>query len=234
MDASHTRDAAIDDQTSTTSTVLLVPMRIDALCLTGDTNVRQALADYSKLPYLYNDPTEGWTPSPGYVSNLSDNILSQPCSGASMNLRLGAGIHLHWALPEALTHSVDQDADGAPLFPVVPNRWLVTRRRGQSIEKQWVVESDYLAPDMTWLPPALPPADSVAVPFPFVDFIGDDGPYQPFRFMGRKVDPAQWSPGDPKGADYLRHYEGQGGADDSVHLPPQPQQGPQQLLRVAL
>lgn len=208
MDASHTHDAVTDDQTST-STVLLVPMRIDALCApTGSTAVREAFADYSKLPYMYSDSRGNWHPSPAYsVPNLSDAILSLPCPGASMKV-LDAGIHLHWALPEALTHSVDQDKNGAPLFPVVPNRWLVTRRRDQNIEKQWVVESDYLAPDMT----SPQPPDSTAVPFPFVEFAGDSPPppFQPFRFMGQKVDLSRtkWSPSDPKGPDYLGNYDG--------------------------
>jgi hypothetical protein len=60
---------------------------------------------------------------------------------------LEAGVHLHWALPDALIKGkVD---DSTPLsFPVVPNRWLVTRFAidGQTITPtSFVVESDGLA-----------------------------------------------------------------------------------------
>lgn len=37
------------------------------------------------------------------------------------------GVHLHWSLPDSLTHGVhDPDSDSI-VFPAVPNRWLVTR-----------------------------------------------------------------------------------------------------------
>src|SRR5205814_2146006 len=36
------------------------------------------------------------------------------------------GIHLHWALPDALTHGGQADT-GQFAFPLVPNRWLIAR-----------------------------------------------------------------------------------------------------------
>lgn len=36
------------------------------------------------------------------------------------------GVHLHWSLPDALTHG-KQFSDGEIKFPSAPNRWLVTR-----------------------------------------------------------------------------------------------------------
>lgn len=196
VDVIHIDDAEID---KTMPTVLLVPMHIDALYVAENTNVRKALADYSKLPYEYQDSNRHWNASGGVPSaNLSETILSPPMD--TDTLPLGPGIHLHWALPAALTHSAEQDADGAHRFPVVPNRFLVTRSRNEKIEQQWVVESDYLAPDLTMIQPP----DSVAVPFPFNNLNGP--PYQPFRFMGRKVDPKEWSQVDPKKPDYLGTY----------------------------
>jgi hypothetical protein len=59
---------------------------------------------------------------------------------------LETGVHLHWALPDALTKSASAD-QGNLIFPAVPNRWLVTRIM---VEKSvpsitaWVVESDTL------------------------------------------------------------------------------------------
>jgi hypothetical protein len=66
-----------------------------------------------------------------------------------------AGIHLHWALPGALTHGRQtrpanpQEPLEAPEFPRIPNRWVVQRisRQPQTNDiavRAWVVESDYL------------------------------------------------------------------------------------------
>ncbi|MBW8683016.1 hypothetical protein [Chitinophaga rhizophila] len=57
------------------------------------------------------------------------------------------GIHLHWALPAALTNGIQQD--GKTVFPAVPNRWLVIRTHfvnGQPVIKKWILESDYIGP----------------------------------------------------------------------------------------
>ena len=65
------------------------------------------------------------------------------------------GIHLHWALPDALTRgrqkrpANSQEAFEAPEFPLIPNRWMVQRisRKPQANEisvRAWVVESDFL------------------------------------------------------------------------------------------
>lgn len=37
------------------------------------------------------------------------------------------GVHLHWSLPDSLTHGVHDPASDSIVFPAVPNRWLVTR-----------------------------------------------------------------------------------------------------------
>jgi hypothetical protein len=56
------------------------------------------------------------------------------------------GIHLHWALPAALTNGIQKE--GKALFPAVPNRWLVIRTHlvnGQPVIKKWLLESDYIS-----------------------------------------------------------------------------------------
>ena len=58
------------------------------------------------------------------------------------------GIHLYWALPDALTHG-EQSPDGKQFtFPCVPNRWLVVRfnttKDNKWQAKLWVVQSDYI------------------------------------------------------------------------------------------
>ena len=133
---------------STTRNVLLVPMHLDALCLQEAKNVREALADFGKMPFKYKDGT-------GYHiqndrANISEHVLSQAFSPSFLNLE--AGIHLHWALPDTLTRSVQSDPEGRHRFPVVPNRWLVTRARNGVVDKEWVVESDFLYPDLSGVP----------------------------------------------------------------------------------
>jgi hypothetical protein len=58
------------------------------------------------------------------------------------------GVHLHWALPDALTRGRKADAASGLEFPLVPNRWLVARfatPAGGSWQCQaWVVQSDFL------------------------------------------------------------------------------------------
>ena len=57
------------------------------------------------------------------------------------------GIHLHWALPDALTHGREKPSGQGFEFPTVPNRWLVARFRndkGTWKGKLWVVKSDNL------------------------------------------------------------------------------------------
>jgi hypothetical protein len=67
--------------------------------------------------------------------------------GQKNGLRPAKGIHLHWALPDALTRG-RAPAGGEIDFPHVPNRWLVLRTGldtgGQSECKMWVVQSDFL------------------------------------------------------------------------------------------
>ena len=58
------------------------------------------------------------------------------------------GVHLYWALPDALTQG-QQSSDGKNfIFPYVPNRWLIVRFNTTSDNqwqaKLWVVQSDYI------------------------------------------------------------------------------------------
>jgi hypothetical protein len=57
------------------------------------------------------------------------------------------GVHLHWALPDALTQGSGKSAASQIDFPLAPNRWLIARfniASGPPVSKFWVVESDYL------------------------------------------------------------------------------------------
>lgn len=199
-------ERSVKAPTATTAhNVLLVPMQLDALCLAAAGHKREALADYTKLPFTYKkaDGTYAYSDD---RANISEHILSQAFS--STFHEFGAGIHLHWALPDALTRSVESDLVGRHRFPIVPNRWLVSRTRSGALDKQWVVESDYLYPDLTGLPVWGQPPAAAVVPFPRTNL--RHGPYQPFRHMGRAVELGTWQPARSDAGDageYLRQYE---------------------------
>ncbi|MEM6270623.1 MAG: hypothetical protein AAF998_14375 [Bacteroidota bacterium] len=180
---------------------LLVPIQIDAFCLdNGEIPVVDRTGDYAALPYW--DPItfqEFNTDTP----NLSESVIPEPFYNTSM--RLSRGVHLHWALPDALTEG-SQDLN----FPNVPNRWLIARYRWSAphqwrAEGQWVVESDYLAPlgvDRS--------AQSVAVPVSTPGQTGDRG--QPYRYLGRNMPLSAWRPSFSE-AEYLPQLNATGYGD---------------------
>ena len=69
---------------------------------------------------------------------------------------LDIGVHVHWAMPDALTRATGD----AATFPALPNRWLVTRIVGAGVSsRHWVVESDTLSttpPAVGQVGPTLP------------------------------------------------------------------------------
>lgn len=168
--------------------ILMVPVHLDALYLARDRLLVEAMADFSRLPYF-----DGVRDVNSNIANISEEIVSQPFQ--NQNLYLKSGIHLHWALPDALTKGIQVSNDNGPsktAFPPVPNRWLVTRSRGETIENQWVVESDYLYPEGEGSQ-----VGSIAYP---IEVQNDK--HQPFRYLGRKVRLTDWQE-DQVGAEYL-------------------------------
>ena len=169
--------------------VLMVPVHLDALYLKNDRSVVETMADFTRLPYL-----NGGRDNNPDVANLSEEILSQPFQDRSLQLK--AGIHLHWALPDALTrgvqkkNTVDSGAEKTIVFPAVPSRWLVTRTAGAE-RKQWIVESDYLHPPGQ-------SGEKGGISFPNLK---KSGP-QPVRYLGRRMPLGAWQNQD-KTAEYL-------------------------------
>lgn len=61
-----------------------------------------------------------------------------------------AGIHIHWILPEEVTHGRQEEEGGEITYPPIPDRYLVTRlyyevsgkKKGPIGRKTWIVESD--------------------------------------------------------------------------------------------
>src|ERR1700752_5406738 len=86
---------------------LLVPIHLDAWVVKQNTEVTSwYYSDFSRLTNFESPMPEAFD-----VSNAS-----QP----------PPGIHLHWSLPDALTHGTVTNG-GQTTFPLVPNRWLVAR-----------------------------------------------------------------------------------------------------------
>ncbi|MER7169408.1 hypothetical protein ABT336_25535 [Micromonospora sp. NPDC000207] len=166
---------------------LMVPVHLDALHCPADRVVVRSTADYSRLPYF-----DGRSDRNGDVAQISEEIVGRPFQDDTAVLQ--AGVHLHWALPDALTRGrqrPDQPA-GTVRFPAVPNRWLVRRgETGTLPARSWVVESDYLHPDGTG------DAAGVAVPYPPAPA---QGRHRPFRYLGRAVPFELWRAGDPSAA----------------------------------
>lgn len=162
------------------SGILLVPVHLDALWLRNDLSVVDPKADFTRLPFWDGDLEI----NPD-VANISEGIVSQPFGDKGFQLK--AGVHLHWALPDALTRgsagkAKQRERRGAT-FPAVPNRWLISSgaKGSKTPHQQWIVESDYIHPHATERV-----HHAVAVPFPFST--GE----APFRHLGRRKPFAGW------------------------------------------
>jgi|GEM_PF-2974763 len=172
---------------------LLVPMNVDALAIGIDSN--------------------GWIfQVPDFDAGMNQyNFLGYQQLPADMwNTRIrpyDAGIHLRWALPDALTHGQAQDATD-PSYPEVPNRWIIVRLytdysqvSPKPAARAWIVESDFVSETRNgnyvsqW--PVLP-TSSAATPkdFQYVRYVGrqidfnswpDDGPAQYLSDLGARL-----------------------------------------------
>jgi len=145
--------------------VLFVPFALEAY-VTDNTN-----QDYKDIMPV----------SPNYASRSS--ILGgklEPNPGARYKMFTVAGVYLHFILPDALTHAT-LTKDGNLEYPLIPNRWIVTRlylnkQNSKVCVKSWVVESDYLGTKDDDLGKAK--SDSVSVPYL------DDATVS-YRYLGR-------------------------------------------------
>lgn len=81
------------------SDILLVPIHLDALYLQRDTFVAEAVANFTRLPYF-----NGQRDVNPDIANISEDIVIEPFQDKNFNLK--AGLHLHWALPDALTKTI--------------------------------------------------------------------------------------------------------------------------------
>lgn len=114
--------------------------------------------------------------APNYKMALATSVLgSRNTPGVKEKTDpLETGIHLHFILPDAFTHSPD-----GKKYPAVPNRYIVTRiwQNAGSAElhtKCTVVESDFLSLDKQY-------KDSISIPF-----FSDPDDRKKWRYLGRK------------------------------------------------
>lgn len=101
-------------------TILKVPIRVDKLYVEpAGLQLGLPMADFSRLNYNLSDSTVNTDPRTPHVAEVAFN------SRLGNDHTFPHGLHLHWALPDALTTGRHQD--GTTHFPPVPNRWLVRR-----------------------------------------------------------------------------------------------------------
>ena len=165
-------------------TALVVPIDVAALCV-GQPDVAAAAeglaagADFSQLPYA----ASGMRHNPGPYVSAQALAPGAPFEG---QVPLAGGVHLHWALPDGLTHGTQSDGSVPVHFPSVPNRWLVTRvvarADGSAPDlESWVVESDRLS---------LAPVAVAGPQQPTVPVAAWPG--QNFRYVGQAFPLAGW------------------------------------------
>jgi len=149
---------------------VLIPIKVDFLFVkAGDPPLAEAKVNFEKLPF--NNGHEDVNSEFAYVS---ENFLSQPFQNA--NLVLPPGLHMHWALPDAFTKGKVEGNENEKQVThhKVPDRWIINRKRNDTIERSWIVESNYLRPEGK-------SNKYHAIAYPLK--VTNAG--QPFRYMGR-------------------------------------------------
>ncbi|MDQ3928065.1 MAG: hypothetical protein M3328_02840, partial [Chloroflexota bacterium] len=126
---------------TTPPTGLVVPVDVAAFCI-GQDDVETA-NNFAGATTAYDNQTTSSTPA--FIgSNVTRGFDVAPWDP------MGQGVHLHWALPDALTRA--STTSGNLNFPATPNRWLVTRivaNGNQPGSRSWLVESDTLLTSRT-------------------------------------------------------------------------------------
>jgi len=122
---------------SSASQGLIVPLNVLAFAV-NEKDAHDATPYFSGANTVF---TKQAGPNQAFLgANVNRNLMSSPAQA------LETGIHLHWALPTALSKAVT-GTDGTLKFKPVPNRWLIHRfviTAGQAARTSWVVLSDLL------------------------------------------------------------------------------------------
>jgi len=124
---------------TTTPLGMIVPVDVAAFCVgTADEQEMTATPRFAGATTVYTQQVTAALQA-FLGANVTRGLDAPPLDP------LEHGVHLHWALPDALTHA--SVVNGALNFSATPNRWLVARvltRGGQVSSKAWIVESDTL------------------------------------------------------------------------------------------
>ena len=114
---------------------LVIPIHLDVLFLDKDISCAEARLDFSRLPFF-----NGQHDVNPYVAYLGEEIQSIPFKDGDFKLK--KGVHLHWALPDALTRSfLHPMLDLGALrraFSDEEDHWNADKLYGQFIEMGWV------------------------------------------------------------------------------------------------
>ncbi|MBA4045607.1 MAG: hypothetical protein C0471_14480 [Erythrobacter sp.] len=187
-------------------TQAILPLNVRALRVNANdaqlltSSYKGRVAQFEGMPY-----TSGST-----VPSTGAAIVQPLESDGTPIAPLKAGMHLHWELPDVYRRGVQGPQGGDPVFPAAPDTWLVIRylQRWDANAQSYggveavafIVESDYiqsrLMPDKWGVT-----RPAIAVPLPLAPQAGE----QPFRYMGRVSDYADWNGPDANGP-YLTNY----------------------------
>lgn len=176
-----------------TSNSLYVPIDLEAFCVGvydvngkdgsgyGTSNFAKISNDFSRLPYA----NSGGEQIHANNAPVSETVLPGHFAENPVKI-LDTGIHLHWALPDALAHG-ENDESGSITFREAPNRWLVVRTVKTDAAPDltaWVVASDQLWDQASDFDSANPNFISKAVPIKAML----NSPDKPFQAMGFTTD----------------------------------------------
>lgn len=177
---------------SETNTGLIVPIDIIGLCVgINDVNHPDGTGTFAGATTTFSNQTGD------NDAFLGSNVI-RPLSETPLNV-LTAGIHVHWALPEALTRGNYDKKTTRLQFAHVPNRWLLSRVaiNGTSFtRKSWIIESDTLErPDSS-------KKQFITLPVDPVKASGAD-----YMFVGKPAafTPSWTDPGDKQFNDLTHH-----------------------------
>ena len=190
--------------TSAANSYLLVPINVEALVVGTAAGLWSDLqVDFSQM---FQAKILGSQISPA-LFDARPQVVGDPDPDHTIEPHgPQPGVHLHWALPDALTrgrqkrHANPQEPLGTPEFPPIPNRWMVQRisrkpranlapspSSGPPVEvsvRAWIVESDYL-----YGTTGRPKEDAVTFPRP------DE--FALFDYVGKSFDYPSWSERQP-------------------------------------
>jgi hypothetical protein len=165
-------------------TGLVVPVDIAALCVgtIDQQNNQQGTSTFAGATTFYTNQ------SGQNQAYIGTNVIR--AFSAAPWQQLTQGIHLHWALPEALTKGAQDNTTGVINFQTVPNRWLISRIivNGSTVQRStWIIQSDTLNTQK--------PANQFAITLPVKKVNPTDPDYQ-YAGMNQPFTAAWTDPAD--------------------------------------